>query len=65
MAADLDPAKVVRSKAYLSAVVFAGILGIPISAMAYGFLSLVSRIQTFVFTDLPANVIGGTAPPAW
>ncbi len=62
---DLDPAKVVRSKAYLSALIFAGILGIPISAMAYGFLSLVSRIQTFVFTDLPANVIGGTAPPAW
>ena len=62
---EIDPKQVVRSKAYLSALVLAGILGIPISAMAYGFLTLVSKIQTYVFTDLPAQVIGGAAPPAW
>lgn len=63
--AQMEPGKVVRSKAYLSALVLAAILGIPISAVAYGFLSLVSRIQTYVFDDLPAQVIGGAAPPAW
>ena len=59
---DLDPAKVVRSKAYLSALIFAGILGIPISAVAYGFLSLVVQDPEVSSSPIcPANVIGGTA----
>ena len=63
--------KVIRSKAYLSALIFAGILGIPISAVAYGFLALVVRIQHYVFTDLPADGDGGPRPrpggrcPGW
>ena len=39
--AALDPVSMVRSKAYLSALVLAALLGIPISAIAYGFLALV------------------------
>ncbi|MET0863122.1 MAG: chloride channel protein [Nakamurella sp.] len=62
--ADLDPTTVIRSKAYLSALIFAGLLGIPISAIAYGFLALVGRIQKYLFTDLPVDVTGGP-PPAW
>ena len=31
------------------------ILGIPISAVAYGFLALVSKIQTYLFADLPTR----------
>jgi len=62
--ADLDPAAVIRSKAYLSALVFAAVLGIPISAIAYGFLALVGKIQKYLFTDLPLDVTGGP-PPAW
>ena len=38
----LDPVTVLRSRAYLSALVLAAILGIPISAAAYGFLALVA-----------------------
>ena len=38
----LDPASIVRSRAYLSALVLAALLGIPISAIAYGFLALVT-----------------------
>ena len=41
----MDPATVLRSRAYLSALVLAAILGIPISAVAYGFLALVTKIQ--------------------
>ena len=41
----LDPVTVIRSKAYLSALVLAALLGIPISAVAYGFLALVTKIQ--------------------
>jgi H+/Cl- antiporter ClcA len=62
--ADLDPATVIRSKAYLSALIFAAVLGIPVSAIAYGFLALVGKIQKYLFTDLPVDVTGGP-PPAW
>ena len=43
--AAMDPVAVIRSRAYLSALVLAAILGIPISAVAYGFLALVAKIQ--------------------
>src|SRR4051794_13503130 len=63
--ATLDPAKVVRSRAYLSALVLAAILGIPISAVAYGFLALTSAVQTFLFTDLPDGIFPGGVPAWW
>lgn len=53
-----------RSKPYLAALILAAILGIPVSAIAYGFLALVAKIQQYLFTDLPTQLIGG-APPAW
>ena len=42
--AGLDLVAVIRSKRYLSALILSGILGIPISAVAYGFLALVAKI---------------------
>ena len=39
----IDPVSVIRSRAYLSALVLAALLGIPISAVAYGFLAAVSE----------------------
>ena len=44
----MDPVAVVRSKPYLSALLLAAIMGIPISAAAYGFLALVSDVQEIV-----------------
>ena len=63
--ADIDPVAVIRSKRYLSALILAGILGIPISAVAYGFLALVAKIQSYVFEELPTQVTGGPAPAWW
>ena len=63
--AALDPAAVIRSRAYLSALLLAAVLGIPVSAIAYGFLALVSKIQSYVFTDLPGSILGGAAPAWW
>src|SRR6476660_2665334 len=62
---DIDPAAVIRSKRYLSALILAGILGIPISVVAYGFLALVAKIQSYLFDDLPTQVTGGPAPAWW
>ena len=61
----IDPVAVVRSKAYLSALVLAALLGIPISFVAYGFLALTSKLQQAIFTDLPGNLFTGTTPAWW
>jgi H+/Cl- antiporter ClcA len=60
-----DPAAVIRSRAYLSALILATLLGIPISAIAYGFLALLSQIQQYLFKDLPDDLFGGGAPAWW
>jgi H+/Cl- antiporter ClcA len=60
----LDPVAVIRSRPYLLALALAAILGVPISAVAYGFLALVGATQEFLFVDLPQDVFTGS-PPAW
>ena len=58
----MDPVTVIRSKAYLSALVLAALLGVPISAVAYGFLALVTKLQDWLFTDLPGDLFAGGDP---
>ena len=50
-----DPAVVIRSRAYISALVLAAVLGVPISVIAYGFLALVAVVQQYVFVGLPES----------
>jgi len=40
-------------------------LGIPISAVAYGFLALVTKIQDYLFDDLPSGLFSGSVPAWW
>jgi H+/Cl- antiporter ClcA len=61
----IDPVAVIRSKAYISALVIAAIVGAPISAIAYGFLALVALIQRFLFSQLPQQLLHGPAPAWW
>jgi H+/Cl- antiporter ClcA len=44
--------------------VLAAILGVPVSAAAYGFLALVSGLQEWLFTDLP-EALGFDGAPKW
>jgi H+/Cl- antiporter ClcA len=44
--------------------VLAAIIGVPVSALAYGFLKLVDELQTAFFTSLPKD-LGFAAAPAW
>jgi H+/Cl- antiporter ClcA len=44
--------------------VLAAIIGVPVSALAYGFLKLVDELQTAFFTSIPKD-LGFDAPPAW
>ena len=61
----LDPVAVIRSRRYLGMLIIAALLGAPISAVAYGFLALVSKIQGLVFQDLPSQVFSGSVPAWW
>jgi H+/Cl- antiporter ClcA len=56
---------VIRSKAYIGALVLAATVGIPISAIAYGFLALVAAIQHYLFSTLPERLFGTPAPAWW
>jgi len=55
---------ILRSRAYVRLLVVAAILGVPISAAAYGFLALVSYLQKELFTHLPHG-LGFSTVPAW
>jgi H+/Cl- antiporter ClcA len=59
-----DPAALLRSRGYLTLLVLAAIIGAPISVVAYGFLTLVSKLQQWIFTDLPKG-LGFDGAPLW
>ena len=60
-----DPRALLRSRAYLRLLVVAGVLGVPVSAAAYGFLALVSYLQSEIFTHLPHGLGFHTVPVWW
>ena len=59
-----DPQTLLRSRSYLKLLVLAALVGVPISAVAYGFLALIDWLQEALFTDLPTS-LGFDAVPAW
>jgi len=65
MTTPTDPLALVRSRAYARLLVVAAILGVPISAAAWGFLALVSYLQKELFTHLPHGLGYSTAPAWW
>jgi H+/Cl- antiporter ClcA len=59
-----DPLALLRSRDYLRLLMVAAVLGVPVSAAAYGFLALVSYLQKEIFTHLPHG-LGFSAEPLW
>ena len=59
-----DPVALLRSRAYVQLLVVAAILGVPVSAAAYGFLALVNYLQKEIYTHLPHG-LGFTTEPVW
>ena len=59
-----DPLALLRSKSYLFLLVLAALVGVPVSAAAYFFLALVSKLQGWIFTSLPKG-LGFHAEPLW
>ena len=63
MTTPADPLALLRSRAYVRLLAVAAILGVPISAAAWGFLALVSYLQKELFTHL--HGLGYSTAPAW
>jgi H+/Cl- antiporter ClcA len=63
-AATLEIEKMLRSRRYVGLLIIAALLGVPISALAYGFLQLTHHMQPWVFTDLPHG-LGFSPVPSW
>ncbi|MFH9469085.1 chloride channel protein [Streptomyces clavifer] len=59
-----DPMKVVRTRRYLVLLVMVAVLGVPISAAAFGFLALVHELQSLTYQDLP-RALGFEGTPSW
>jgi H+/Cl- antiporter ClcA len=60
-----DPLALLRSRSYLVLLVLAAIVGVPVSVAAYFFLALVSKMQVWIFTDLPKGLGFHGEPPWW
>ncbi len=59
-----DPLELLRSREYAKLVLLAGIIGVPISAVAYGFLKVVALLQDAFFDDIP-DALGLDPVPTW
>jgi H+/Cl- antiporter ClcA len=59
-----DPLALLRTRGYLVLLVIAAVIGVPVSAAAYGFLALVTEMQGWTFTALP-KALGFGAEPLW
>jgi H+/Cl- antiporter ClcA len=60
-----DPFALLRSRGYVALLILAAIIGVPVSAVAYGFLKLIDVLQTWLFTDLPKELGFHGTPPWW
>lgn len=60
-----DPAELLRSKGYVALVVLGAIVGVPVAAVAYFFLKLVSEVQKYVYSTLPSELGFGSVPTWW
>ncbi len=63
-AAPADPFAPLRTKKYRALLALAALLGVPISAAAWGFLYVIDKLQTWIFTDLPKD-LGFHSEPTW
>jgi H+/Cl- antiporter ClcA len=59
-----DPLALLRSREYAQLLVLAGLIGVPVSAAAYGFLKLVAVLQDAFFDRIP-DALGLDPVPTW
>ena len=60
-----DPAAILRSRRFIGLLLIAGIVGLVVSLVAWGFLELIHQVQEGVFHDLPRDLGYDSAPLWW
>lgn len=60
-----DAGTLLRSRAYLRLLVAAALIGVPLSAFAFGFLTLEGKLQPLLYKDLPEGLGFDGTPPWW
>ncbi|MBO0657434.1 chloride channel protein [Streptomyces triculaminicus] len=60
-----DPFTILRSRNYVVLLVMAAVVGVPVTAAAFGFLALVAKLQPMLYTDLPKALGLHDTPPWW
>jgi H+/Cl- antiporter ClcA len=63
--ASVDPLSIIRSRAYVQALVLSAVIGVPVAAIAYGFLALIDWLQEFAYKSLPDKLGFDTVPTWW
>jgi H+/Cl- antiporter ClcA len=59
-----DPTQLLRDRSYVVLLVLSALIGVPVAAVAYVFLKVVSEGQSWVFTTLPGD-LGVGSPATW
>jgi H+/Cl- antiporter ClcA len=59
-----DPMELLKSRSYVQLLVLAAVIGVPVSAVAYFFLALVNKLQTWIYQSLPSG-LGFHGTPVW
>jgi H+/Cl- antiporter ClcA len=59
-----DPAAVLKTRSYVRLLFLAALIGVPVSAVAYGFLKLINLLQNWTFLSLPKE-LGFAGAPVW
>ncbi|MFI5520818.1 chloride channel protein [Streptomyces platensis] len=59
-----DPYALVRTRGYLKLLLVAGAIGVPVCAVAFGFLALVHELEPLIYHDLP-RALGFAGTPLW
>lgn len=62
--AAVNPSALIRTRGYAVLLVMAAALGVPVSAVAFGFLALAHELQSLTYHDLP-RALGFAGTPSW
>ena len=60
-----DPTQLLRERSYVVMLVLSALIGVPVAAVAYAFLKVVSEGQRWVFTTLPGDLGVGSSATWW
>lgn len=60
-----DPSQLLRERSYIAILRLGAVVGVPVAAVAYGFLGLSTKGQEWVFSTLPVDLGFDTTPVWW